>query len=85
MGIVGSIETIILIWWLAFFSMLSVGIKTQVEADSIVPGTEPSAPMVHFLARKALFSLAIAVVLWAVIFAIIHYQIVTYEELTGAK
>ena len=83
MGIAGSIVTIVLFWWIAFFCMMSVGIKTQFEVGEIVPGTSPSAPAVHHLLRKALASLAIALVCWGIVFAIVHYKVITYDELMG--
>jgi len=83
MGIAGSIVTIVLFWWLAFFSMLSVGIRTQIETGDIVPGSAHSAPVVHHLAWKALASLAIALVCWGLVFATIHYKWITYDELMG--
>ena len=85
MGIAGSLVIIVLVWWLAFFSMLSVGIETQIEAGSVEPGTEPSAPTRHFQLWKALASLAISITVWAVIFAIIYYRVLTFEDLVGIK
>lgn len=83
MGIAGSIVTIVLFWWLAFFSMISAGIKTQLDEGDIVPGSVPSAPTQHHLVRKALASLAIALVCWGLVFATIHYKWITYEQLMG--
>lgn len=83
MGIAGSIVTIVLFWWLAFFSMLSVGIKTQIETGEIVPGSAHSAPAVHHLVWKALASLAIALVCWGMVFATIYFKWITYDQLMG--
>lgn len=33
-----------IIWWLTLFLVLPLGLRTQAEADEVVPGTVESAP-----------------------------------------
>ena len=33
-----------IVWWLTLFAVLPFGLKTQAEAEEIVPGTVESAP-----------------------------------------
>lgn len=42
-----------IIWWLTLFAVLPFGLKTQAEADEVVPGTVESAPA-RFQARRVL-------------------------------
>lgn len=54
-----------ILWWLAFFTMLPLGVQSLHEADEQgAPGVERGAPTAHGLKRKALLATAIAAVLW---------------------
>jgi len=88
MGIAGSLMVIILAWWLAFFMLLPVGVRSQLEEGKVVPGTEPSAPSAPNLGRKAIGAFVIAIVLWAAIYASIEYHLIAFEDIpmpTGIK
>jgi len=85
MGIAGSLVTIIVIWWLAFFILLPIGIRSQLEEGEVEPGTPESAPAIHHLRNKALGALAVALLLWAVIFGIINLELLTLEDVLGSK
>ena len=41
------------VWWITLFACLPVGLKTQAEANDVVPGTVESAPH-RFQAKKVL-------------------------------
>lgn len=83
MGIAGSLVTIVLLWWLAFFTLLPVGVKSQIEEGEVEPGTVASAPTRPRLLYKALVALAIALTLWLSIFAIIEFRVITFNDLVG--
>ncbi len=34
-----------IIWWLTLFMVLPHGVRSQAEADDVVPGTDPGAPV----------------------------------------
>lgn len=81
MGIAGSLMVIIIAWWLAFFAMLPLGVRSHLEEGTVVPGTEPSAPAVPNLGRKAIWAFAIALVLWAGLYALLEYRPITLEDI----
>ena len=55
----------VILWWLAFFTMLPMGAQSLHEADEeAVPGVERGAPKSHRLRFKAALATAIAAVLW---------------------
>lgn len=85
MGIAGSLVTIIVIWWLAFFVFLPVGVRSQLEEGYVEPGTPESAPAIHNLRKKAFWALAVAIVLWALIFSVINFELLTLEDVLGAR
>ena len=63
----GGIMVFVIAWWLFFFMMLPIGVKTQAEVGGeIVPGTVESAPIRPHLLRKAIAAAVLATL--AVIF-----------------
>ena len=88
MGIAGSLMTISICWWLAFFVLLPFGIRSQLEDGEVVQGTEPSAPNAPRLLRKAIWAFVIAIILWGALFVLINYDLVALEDIplpTGIK
>lgn len=81
MGIAGSLMVISIGWWLAFFMMLPLGVRSQLEDGNVAPGTEPSAPTTPRLWKKALWALAIALVIWAGLFSIIEFQLISIDDI----
>ena len=55
-----------IIWWLLLFTILPFGVKSQKEANRIVPGSEPGAPVLPNLGRKLLINTIVAALLWAI-------------------
>lgn len=60
-----AIAIYFILWWLTFFTVLPLGAQSTHEAgEAVVPGTDPGAPRIHNLGKKALMAAAIAAVLW---------------------
>jgi predicted secreted protein len=81
MGIAGSLMVIALAWWLAFFMMLPLGVRSQLEEGNVEPGTEPSAPTTPKLRAKAIAAFAIAVVIWGALFSLIEYELISLDDI----
>ncbi|HRK63470.1 MAG TPA: DUF1467 family protein [Terricaulis sp.] len=63
-----GIAIYIILWWLAFFTMLPMGARSPHEGDeATVPGVERGAPKVTNLGKKALLAAGIAAVLWLLV------------------
>lgn len=75
MNIVGGLALYFVIWWITLFAVLPFGIRSQHEAGDVVAGTEPGAPVLPGLLKKAVITSLIA----AVIFAGVWYVWVTYD------
>jgi predicted secreted protein len=75
MNIVGGLALYFVIWWITLFAVLPFGIRSQHEAGEVVAGTEPGAPVLPGLLKKAVITSLIA----AVIFAGVWYVWVTYD------
>lgn len=80
MDIGGSIVVLVVSWWVAFQALLPVGVRSQTEEGQTLPG-DPGAPVQGKLLKKGLWAAAIAIVIWAVLFAIIHYSGLSFDDL----
>jgi predicted secreted protein len=60
-----GIAIYVILWWLAFFTMLPMGAQSAHEAgEQYVPGAEHGAPKIPNLRRKALYATVISAVAW---------------------
>ncbi|MGE0667468.1 MAG: DUF1467 family protein [Sphingomonadales bacterium] len=65
MGLVSGIVVYVILWWLVFFTMLPLGVKTHDdEGTAHEPGHAHSAPLKPYMWRKVLAASLIAAVLW---------------------
>lgn len=72
MNIGGAVVIFVIIWWSVFFAVLPWGVRGRWEStDDGVKGAEPGAPVKPDLARKALITTGITIVLWVITAAII--------------
>lgn len=80
MGPTSAIVLFAVIWFMTFFIVLPIRLKTQGDVGEIVPGTQAGAPHEHNLKKKALITTAIAIVLWCVIAGIILSGLITVRD-----
>ena len=73
MGVTGSIIVYVMIWWIIFFSILPVGIKSNKEAfrDSI-EGADPGAPKNPKIGKKFLITTIITSIFFIMIYYIVE-------------
>ena len=81
MGTTGAIIVYISIWWIVFFSVLPIGIKSQnIKFKDRIQGNDPGAPKNPKIAKKFLITTLIT----SIIFAVIYYLTVNnYLNLRG--
>jgi predicted secreted protein len=59
----------IILWWIAFFAVLPLGVRNLEEAgEETHPGVERGAPHRPDLWKKALIAAILAAIAWAVVF-----------------
>ncbi|KZX98351.1 MULTISPECIES: DUF1467 family protein [unclassified Sulfitobacter] len=83
MGITSGLVLFAVIWSMVFLIALPIRVQTQGDAGKIIPGTHSGAPEQHHLKRKALWTTAIAIVLWIVIAGIILSGWISVDDLEG--
>ncbi|WP_172329248.1 DUF1467 family protein [Mangrovicoccus sp. HB161399] len=81
MGITSAIVLYAVLWWLTFFVVLPLRLKTQGETGHVVEGTPQSAPANPQLKKKALITTGVAFALWAVIAGIILSGMITVRDI----
>ena len=81
MGTTGAIIVYICIWWIVFFSVLPIGIKSQsIEFKDDFQGNDPGAPKNPRIGKKFLITTLIT----SIIFAVIYYLVINdYLNLRG--
>ena len=81
MGVTGAIIIYISIWWIVFFTVLPIGIKSQnIKFKDRIQGNDPGAPKNPKIAKKFLITTLIT----SIIFAVIYYlSINDYLNLRG--
>jgi predicted secreted protein len=76
MNLALGIALYFIIWWTLLFTILPFGIRSQQEANQIVPGSDPGAPVLPQLGKKILINTIVAAILWGIAdYAYIHYYL----------
>ncbi len=73
MGVTSGLVLYAVFWWMTFFVLLPIRIKTQGDLGDVEPGTHAGAPQVHHLKRKAWITTIVAALLWCVVAPIIIF------------
>jgi len=81
MSIASAIVLFAVVWFLTLLVALPIGIRTQEEDGSVVPGTPSSAPAVHLLRRKLIWTTAISLLIWAALCATILWGGISMRDL----
>jgi predicted secreted protein len=80
-----GIAIYVVLWWTVLFAVLPIGVRTQGEDGSVVPGTPESAPSTPRLLRVILFTTVISALLFAGVWAAVRYGLLDLETLLGRK
>ncbi len=78
--IVTGIAIYFILWWVCIFMVLPHGIKGQHEADAVVEGSEPGAPVKPHLRRKIIQTSLFAAIIWAIGYVLYSKGIVTLDS-----
>lgn len=78
-----AIAIYFIIWWTVLFAVLPIGVRTQGEEGTVVPGTPESAPAAPRLLRVVFLTTVISALVFAALWALIKYGIVDLNNLLG--
>jgi predicted secreted protein len=83
MTVTTALAAFFLIWWVTLFAVLPWGVRSQHEGGEMAPGTDPGAPSNFRLGRKLMWTTAVALVIYAVCYALYSQHFVTLSDLMG--
>lgn len=78
-----AIAIYVVLWWTVLFAVLPIGVRTQGEDGSVVPGTPESAPSAPRLLRVVLITTLVSALLFAACWAAVRYGLVDLAALIG--
>ena len=81
MGITGSIIVFVIIWWIIFFSVLPVGIRSNKEKfRERIEGIDPGAPKNPKIAKKFLITTIITTLIFVVVYYLVKIDLLNLRE-----
>jgi predicted secreted protein len=83
MSVTLGIAIYVVMWWTVLFAVLPIGVRTQAEDGSVVPGTPESAPTAPRLLRIVFLTTLLSAVLYVVFWAAIRYGYLDLAALIG--
>ncbi len=78
MNPVSAVVVFIVIWWLVLFMVLPWGVRRTETPEA---GHDPGAPAKPMLWRKAAATTAISVVLFAIVYVVTEYELISLRDL----
>ena len=69
------------VWWIVLFAVLPFGVKSQHEAGSFEPGTDPGAPQRPLLLVKVGATTVISAVAVAIAYAVWESGIIPFDRI----
>jgi predicted secreted protein len=69
------------VWWVVLFAVLPFGVKSQHEAGSFEPGTDPGAPQRPLLLIKVGATTVISAVVVAIAYAVWESGIIPFDRI----
>jgi predicted secreted protein len=82
MNFVSGFAIYFVCWWISLLAVLPFGVRTQEEAGEVVPGTVASAPVQAHMGRKLIIASIVALLPWGIVFAIMEYDILSFDDFT---
>jgi predicted secreted protein len=85
MGIEEGIAIYLTIWWVTLFAILPIGVRSHAEEGIPVPGGgDPSSPVNPNLKRKFVTTSWVSALVFAVLWAVLHFHLVTLPSLPAS-
>ena len=81
MGITGSIIVYVMIWWIIFFSVLPIGIRSNKEVfKEKIEGMDPGAPKNPKIRKKFFIATLITTIIFVVIYYLVEIDLLNLRE-----
>ena len=76
-----AIALYFVIWWTLLFAVLPIGVRSQIEANQIVPGSEGAAPERPLMLMKVVITTILAAIVLAALYAVLEWKLVTLDSI----
>ena len=83
MSVPFAIAIYVVIWWTVLFAILPIGVRTQGEDGTIVPGTPASAPTQPRLMRVVLLTTLVSSLVFVGLWLAIRYGVIDLGQWLG--
>lgn len=70
-----------IIWWLVLFAVMPFGVRSQIEAGDVSPGTEQGAPLNHRMVRNALITTVVSAIVFGLYYANYVHGFITLDDI----
>ena len=81
MGLTGSIIVYVMIWWIIFFSVLPIGIRSNKEVfRENIGGMDPGAPKNPNIGKKFFVTTLITTIIFIVIYYLVEIDLLNLRE-----
>ena len=81
MGITGSIIVYVMIWWIIFFSVLPIGIRSNKDVfKDKIGGVDPGAPKNPKIVEKFLITTLITTIIFLVIYYLVKFDLLNLRK-----
>lgn len=72
MNWVTAVAVYFIIWWVVLFTMLPIGMRSQVADDEVTPGTDRGAPAKPMIVRKMLLTSVVSLAVFGVFYWVVY-------------
>lgn len=76
MSVSEGIVVFVMLWWLTLFVVLPFGVR---KSEVLIPGQDAGAPDRPRLARTAIWTTAIAAILWGIFYAVAVSGLISFR------
>ena len=83
MSVSFAIAIYVIIWWTVLFAILPIGVRTQGEDGTIVPGTPESAPTRPRLVRVVVLTTLVSALVFAALWFAVRSGLIDLERWLG--
>ena len=83
MSVPFAIAIYVVIWWTVLFAILPIGVRTQGEDGTIVPGTPASAPTRPRLLRAMLLTTLVSSLVFGGLWLAVRFGLIDLRQLLG--
>ena len=83
MSLTFAIAIYLVIWWTVLFAILPIGVRTQGEDGTVVPGTPESAPTAPRFLRIVLLTTLLASLVFCAFWAAVRFGLIDFGYWLG--